>query len=85
MPAYVYKCNECKSTRTVVHGMTDEREELCRCERHMHKVPQAFAVNWNGNPPSVGTHPIVEKLNATLPERRAAFEKRKYQHELSKS
>lgn len=85
MPAYVYKCSICHNTRTVIHGMNEDREELCRCDTVMHRVPQPFAVNWNGNPPSVGTHPLVEQFNATYDERKAAFAERKYKHEQSQN
>lgn len=81
MPAYVYKCNACNTSRTIIHSMMENRMELCiNCGEAMHRVPQPFSVNWNGNPPSVGTHPLVEQLNATYDERRDAFAKKKEEH-----
>jgi len=81
MPAYIYKCPTCHSTRTVFHRMDIENSELCHCGQDMHRVPQPFSVNWNGPPPSAGgKHHLVEKLNATYDERRDKFAKRKAEH-----
>ena len=79
MPDYVYSCGRHQQTER--HGMMDDPAIRCsRCGAKMHRVPQAVAVVWNGNPPSVGTHPLVEKLNDTYDQRRYEFAAKKEAH-----
>ena len=80
MPEYLYSDGEHR--RTVEHGMTDDPPIFCDvCGKPMHRVPQAVAVTWGGNPPSKGgLHPLVEQLNATRHQRRDEYARKKEEH-----
>ena len=79
MPTYLYKCKECQTmleltTLTYVPG-----ERVCKgCGANMHRVPQTFNVNWNGNKPSDGgVTPYVQQMIADAPRQRDEFQARK--------
>lgn len=83
MPSYLYKCPACGNQEYWTHGMMIEAQISCsQCgEEWMQKKPQRAAVNWNGPPPSAGgKHPLVQELNATLPQRRDEFARKKEAH-----
>lgn len=50
MPDYVYGCGN--HTQDETHAMSAEPVILCKvCGKKMHRIPQAFSVNWGGLPP----------------------------------
>lgn len=82
MPSYLYKCRACGAAEHWTHGAKVYPQIECpECGAWMHKAPQAVNVTWGGPPPSAGDkHPLVEKLNATLDQRRDEFARKKEAH-----
>lgn len=51
MPKYLYRC-ELKHEREIEHPVSQlDSVHTCKCGGVMHRVPQAFMVNWGGLPP----------------------------------
>lgn len=74
MPTYIYKCETHKGTLQVQHGMTEDPIVACPlCNKPMHRVPQAFHVNWNGPPPHVEQSHIIKDFVNTADERRDKY------------
>lgn len=75
MPSYIYGCEE-KHRQEEWHGMSEEPVIICvKCGRKMHRVPQAFGVNWNGLPPHLEhtRHPNIQNFIDTADQRRDKY------------
>lgn len=75
MPSYIYGCEE-KHTQEETHAMSEEPEILCNvCKKKMHRIPQAFAVNWGGLPPHLEhlRSPVVQNMIDTADPRRDKY------------
>lgn len=48
MPAYNYKCVECKTMTVIKHGFNDKPEPVCTCGGRMKKSYTAVGVTFNG-------------------------------------
>lgn len=62
MAHYLYRCDE-GHEREATHKMSIANFIIISCKEcggHMHRVPQAFSVNWGGLSPSQGEiHPNI--------------------------
>ena len=70
MPQYVYGCQ--KNHRREVELRFSQLDEVitCHCGEIMHRIPQAFMVNWGGLPPHLETArpPEIAKYVKEAPE-----------------
>ena len=74
MPTYLY--SDGKHRQEITHGMMEAPLIVCKvCGKPMHKVPQAFRVNWNGLPPHLeSARPkFMNELIGGADRRRAAY------------
>lgn len=76
MPQYQYKCNGSHFV-VLTHSINEcDSPHYCpQCGGIMHRVPQNFAVNWNGLPPHLegARSPVVQNFLDTADERRENY------------
>lgn len=49
MPAYVYRCVDCKTDREITHSMTEDPEIYCAaCDGYCTRVPQVAGISLRG-------------------------------------
>lgn len=75
MPEYIYGCAN-KHRQQESHGMNDNPLITCAsCGLKMHRIPQAFSVNWGGLPPHLEHKrpPVVRNMLAHAQARREKY------------